>query len=244
MAPTSLLTEEHAIFKEHESRTPRYDIFATKMRTEWLGKIFSLEDYEMTDVTDAYQVYFEELLLSLERNLQLAKLYMASSICLLEEYGRNYNMPDEIMNSIKRHSFIAIAEANSIGELRNITLRTTEQYHEAYKKYHIEKYSYPISQCMEIIYRNRYEKITLSMLAEQVHMNPSYLSRKFHSETGQTIMEYVTNVKMEEADVLIKAHLYSLEEIAELFSYDRGYFRKVYRKWCHREITSFVEYQM
>ena len=43
MAQTSLLTEEHAIFKEHESRTPRYDIFATKMRTEWLGKIFSFE---------------------------------------------------------------------------------------------------------------------------------------------------------------------------------------------------------
>ncbi|MBR1572528.1 MAG: helix-turn-helix transcriptional regulator [Lachnospiraceae bacterium] len=232
----NLFDEEYNIFKEHESRTPRYDIFTTLTRNKWLSAIFSNNTELNFENILEKDDYYEDLLLTMERDLELAKLYMGYSIALIELYGRNHGMPNEIIDTIRRQAFIEIAKANSINDLHHLIIATSTKVHKLYVEHNSNIYSYEVIHCMEIIQRNRYEKITLNLLANQVGLNPTYLSRKFHCETGLTISEYITNVKMEEADILLKNHIYSIDYIADLFSYDKSYFKKVYKKWLSQQM--------
>ncbi|WP_277713625.1 helix-turn-helix domain-containing protein [Paenibacillus mucilaginosus] len=57
------------------------------------------------------------------------------------------------------------------------------------------------------------EPITLSGAAEKVYLNPSYLSTLFKSRLGVSFIEYLTNLRVEEAK---KRLLYSREKIASI----------------------------
>ena len=47
------------------------------------------------------------------------------------------------------------------------------------------------------------EEISLSILAEQFHLNPQYISQLFKSEIGVNFLAYLTNIRMEKARKLL-----------------------------------------
>ena len=59
------------------------------------------------------------------------------------------------------------------------------------------------------------EKITLSQLAEKVHMHPNYLCKLFKDYTGQTIFEYLTSIRISFATQHIRNSPKPLRKIAE-----------------------------
>ena len=71
----------------------------------------------------------------------------------------------------------------------------------------------------------------MELLANQLNINPSYLSNKFKAETGETLIGFIQRQKIEEAKHLI---LYSDLSISEIFAvlnfYDQSYFIKVFKK--------------
>lgn len=73
-------------------------------------------------------------------------------------------------------------------------------------------------------------RITLEEVAAHLHMNPSYFSRFFKKETGQTFIEYVTGRKMERAKELLDQSTRPVNEICELLGYDnQSYFIKTFK---------------
>jgi two-component system, response regulator YesN len=75
------------------------------------------------------------------------------------------------------------------------------------------------------------KEITVNMLAELVHLTPTYLSTLFRKETGKTLSEYITEVRIDSsADLLMKPQV-KLYEIAEQSGYnDANYFSKAFKK--------------
>lgn len=62
-------------------------------------------------------------------------------------------------------------------------------------------------------------------------MNRTYLCKRFVEETGLTINQYVTQVKMEEARRLMDITQKSIAEIAEYLGYSsQSYFQRVFKK--------------
>ncbi len=80
-------------------------------------------------------------------------------------------------------------------------------------------YSKPVVQCFEYVYMHLNEKITLPKIAESVNLSPAYLSRLFHTETGKTLMEYITAKRIETSCNMLKFSDYSIAEIAEFLSF-------------------------
>ena len=75
------------------------------------------------------------------------------------------------------------------------------------------------------------ETITTDALSKELGMNRTYLCKLFTEETGLTINQYVTQVKMEEAMRLIRITTKSIAEIAEYLGYSsQSYFQKVFKK--------------
>lgn len=75
------------------------------------------------------------------------------------------------------------------------------------------------------------EEISLSVLAEQSHLNPQYISQLFKSEIGVNFLVYLTNIRMEKAKKLLLSTALSIAEVAEQSGYgDYRVFTKVFKK--------------
>lgn len=81
---------------------------------------------------------------------------------------------------------------------------------------YLEKVSPAIQQVIDIIHKNYASKLNLKDLSEEVHMAPTYLSRKFSEELGMSFQEYVVSFRIEKAKKLLKEHPdWSIHRIAE-----------------------------
>ena len=74
--------------------------------------------------------------------------------------------------------------------------------------------------------------ITLDMVAEQVHLNPSYFSTIFKKETGVGFSDYLNKVRIEKSKSLLKDRRYSILDIALMVGFeDQSYYSRVFRKF-------------
>ncbi|MGN0977543.1 MAG: helix-turn-helix domain-containing protein [Faecousia sp.] len=75
------------------------------------------------------------------------------------------------------------------------------------------------------------EEVSLSVLAEEFHLNPQYISQLFKNEIGVNFLAYLTNIRMEKAKKLLLSTSLSIAEVAQQSGYgDYRVFTKVFKK--------------
>ena len=75
------------------------------------------------------------------------------------------------------------------------------------------------------------EEMSLSVLAEEFHLNPQYISQLFKNEIGVGFLAYLTNIRMEKAKKLLLSTSLSIAEVAEQAGYgDYRVFTKAFKK--------------
>lgn len=95
-----------------------------------------------------------------------------------------------------------------------------------------EKNSRVIKNAVDYIAHHFPEEITLASVAEEYHVNASYLSMLFRQVTGMTFKEYLNRVRVEEAERLLTNTDYPIIDIAVACGYrDQSYFTKVFKKY-------------
>lgn len=76
------------------------------------------------------------------------------------------------------------------------------------------------------------DSLSLEMLAEFVHVNPSHLSRTFKKECGENITEYINKVRIEKAKELLGSTSALAYEAAEQVGFhDPAYFSTIFKKY-------------
>ncbi|SFJ48597.1 two-component system, response regulator YesN [Paenibacillus sp. UNC496MF] len=84
------------------------------------------------------------------------------------------------------------------------------------------------------------KEITVNMLADHVHLTPTYLSSLFRKETGKTISEYIAEVRIARSADLLMEPQSKLYEVADLSGYnDANYFAKAFKKITGMTPTQF-----
>lgn len=75
------------------------------------------------------------------------------------------------------------------------------------------------------------EEISLNVTAESVNLSPNHFSTIFSQETGHTFIEYLTELRMNEARRLLRCTDMRMSEIADKVGYqDAHYFSYLFRK--------------
>jgi len=88
-----------------------------------------------------------------------------------------------------------------------------------------------IQKAAEYIRQNYRNKLTIDDIAQVVFLSPCYVSRIFKLSLGCTLMEYLTQVRMEEAKKMLKNPRYNVMQAAEESGFeDPGYFTRVFKK--------------
>ncbi len=88
-----------------------------------------------------------------------------------------------------------------------------------------------IQEAARYIYAHHSEPLTLDTVADYVHMSPAWFSRKFHKAVGLGFKEYLTHIRLENAEKLLLTTGMSVTEIALTCGFSSGnYFGDAFRK--------------
>ena len=105
----------------------------------------------------------------------------------------------------------------------------------------IENCAYVIQNIEKYIEENLDKKLSLTDIAESIHMNKSYISRMFKEKAGENLFDYINKRKIAKAKQLIKNNELRMYEIAlNVGMEDTAYFSRVFKKY---EGISPSEYQ-
>jgi len=90
-----------------------------------------------------------------------------------------------------------------------------------------------IEQTLAIIERDYHQKISLETLAESVHVNPTYLSKRFSEEMGHGIPSFIMKYRVEKAKkIMLHYPDYNMAMVAELTGFhSQNYFTNIFKKY-------------
>lgn len=136
-----------------------------------------------------------------------------------------------------------LAEAEECEERREerrlwTVKETGEYYAECFERIHrelcerdTESYSRLVSDVIQYLKKHYNEDLSLDTLGEVFKMNGPYLGRIFRKETGNTILKYVTNLRIEKAKQFLSVHNYTVSETAYHIGYQTSqYFSQIFTR--------------
>ncbi len=147
---------------------------------------------------------------------------------LIEEMGGD---PRRILSGYSDTGVLSDAFTN-LEYARKILSSILEEMIELRDTVASSKYSDVIRKAREYIHEN-YRKcdISLHSVAKEVNVSPNYFSMIFSQETGETFINYVTRVRLEQAKILMKTTKMRTSDIAYEVGYnDTHYFSYVFKK--------------
>ncbi|TCO77411.1 response regulator [Marinisporobacter balticus] len=151
-----------------------------------------------------------------------------SSLCstLLDTY--NITFSDVLQNSDNLYQ--QILQCESISKLSSI-LETVIQS-TASSLNTIDVYDhYLIKKAIDYIKKNYHHPIKLKVLAKHLHINGSYLSRLFKQETGETLTQMITKMRIKKAQDLLSSNDLKTYEVAIMVGIeDPAYFSQIFKK--------------
>ncbi|HEX3014837.1 MAG TPA: AraC family transcriptional regulator, partial [Desulfobacteria bacterium] len=94
-----------------------------------------------------------------------------------------------------------------------------------------EKNLQAVQTVADFITKNYRKKLTIEEIAQVVYLSPCYLSRVFKQSLGCTLMEYLTQVRVEQAKQMLRKPKYNVMQAAvECGFEDPAYFTRVFKK--------------
>ncbi len=95
----------------------------------------------------------------------------------------------------------------------------------------IKKYSESVSQAVERIEQGYLEELNLKTVADELHLNPSYLGQIFKKETERSFSQYLNQVRTKHAQKLLLYTDDTINEISEKVGFNNtNYFSKMFKK--------------
>lgn len=88
------------------------------------------------------------------------------------------------------------------------------------------------SRASQYVRENLYSSLKIGDIADALYVSRSHLSQVYHQETGQTLLEYIRQKKIDEACYLMTSSENSIAQISAMLGFSsQSYFTKVFRKY-------------
>lgn len=150
---------------------------------------------------------------------------------LLRKSIESSAVDEYFIHTISENFAVRIENSLTIRELVTLMVDMVKEYCDLVNKYSTRVYSELVAEAITYIKLNFRNDISLAYIAKELFIHPTYLAKKFKTETTQTVTEFLNEVRIKEAQFLIKATGLKIEDIAYHVGYnDKKYFSKIFRK--------------
>lgn len=129
--------------------------------------------------------------------------------------------------TLEKTTYESLKKYNSLKDLKEHMLNILSPYGK-----NIEKvYSPAIEKCLKILAKEYNKNITLDDITREVAVSKNYFCWLFKKETGKSIWNYLTKIRLNEAKKLLLETDMKTYEIAFKVGYDNpSYFSKIFKK--------------
>ncbi len=129
----------------------------------------------------------------------------------------------KVLDRVQNIENIFALEEYMIGLLKKMA-----QY---FSKKHKSKNDKVVSDIKAIICKTYMTDISVNKIAQMVYLSPNYISLIFKKETGVTVTDYLTGIRIDRAKELLKDTELLIQQVSEMVGYeDASYFSKVFKK--------------
>lgn len=185
---------------------------------------------EVMDTLDAELIGKEnrELVRAIERSGQISRIYIQNML---------YSMIKTLCDRVKPENLDELLiRAERLFQIRDPG-GMLKEYQEAvgillYQISLKEDRSGIISEIKNIVELEYRRDIGLDFVAERVNLSPAYVSYLFKKETGQTLVKYITDKKMDRAKKMLGDRNLKVMQVARSCGYEnQSYFNKLFKNY-------------
>ena len=117
-----------------------------------------------------------------------------------------------------------LSKSNSPGEIFDVLYKKMQTY--------LKSENEIVNKIRKYIQENYEKNISLESVADKVYLHSVYVSKLFKQHIGETFSDYLLDVRMTNAILLLKQNRYKIFEIAEMVGYKSAkYFSKQFKKY-------------
>lgn len=158
------------------------------------------------------------------------EMYHSISLMFFSYINRS-DLKYKIESEIGLNKFTAPNEFISKKESFEYFFRLGEyifQYQENQQK---ERYDSLIIYLHQYIQEHLGDDLSLVVLAEQVYLNPAYLSRLYKQVTGKNLSEYISDMRLDKAKELLCKNDMKINEVASSIGYESAaHFSRIFKR--------------
>ncbi|NLY42952.1 MAG: response regulator [Clostridiaceae bacterium] len=184
----------------------------------------TIELYLETGQRDRYFEALSELIEPLKtiksRNSSIAiEAYYKVALCILS-YINRCKFTEKIAFYIDQGRLMRIDMFNSWDEAADYIYQISDIIFRLQKDEQKKKADDVINYIQKYVMENLSENLSLVKIAEQVHFNPSYLSRLYKQVTGINLSDFIDNARVKEAKRLLQMEDIKIHKVAKMVGYD------------------------
>lgn len=175
------------------------------------------------------QNYTEQLVETVMNSSKISKIYVQNLFYTIFQtvYDKNPDIRHEKILSASENMFYAKNARSMVEYFQNSMNEMLDGMREKPKDE-----SQEIQTIKNLVEKEYMRDITLGYVAEQVHLAPAYVSYIFKKGTGQTLIKYITEVRMEKARILLEEGNLKIAQIAKLCGYEnQSYFNRAFKNY-------------
>lgn len=164
--------------------------------------------------------------------LRKVKNLILVNITLISRAAIEGGLPPETSYTISDRYYQAVERSTSFSEIAEINNAMKEDY---IQRVHLcrqnQQYSKPIRACMNQLQFRLEESFSLDEIAASVGYTPYYLGKKFKKETGQSIKDYLQQLRLERSKTMLQNTDMSIQDISTRLQFcSPSYYAESFRK--------------
>ncbi|NLK74207.1 MAG: response regulator [Clostridiales bacterium] len=135
-----------------------------------------------------------------------------------------------------------IVQDSNLVDLHRLLLDRINQFFSAIESRQTEEHPtiFAIKEYINKNYSN--DNLSVKDISEYVNLSFSYICTLFKNETGKTINQYLTEVRIEKAKELLQTTMSNISEISTMVGYsDSNYFSKTFKKLVGKSPSEYKE---
>ncbi|WP_019637654.1 response regulator transcription factor [Paenibacillus fonticola] len=141
-------------------------------------------------------------------------------------------MGGELSAERAEEALLKVREAVDLQELKVSILQMLRQVVQSLADERAQMTAKPVEIAKEWIVSHLNSNLTIKKIADHVHMNPTYFCQQFKLQTGETVLDFVTKVRMERAKELLHNPAAKLQEVSRQVGYqDAKYFSRLFKQY-------------
>lgn len=158
-------------------------------------------------------------------------IFLDDVVCLLKEVEKTVltHFPEQHASIMSKD--INVTVYNSYNELKKLFKEDLETYVKHHQTVDQNRQYWLIMKAIQYIKEHYASDLKASEVANVINVSPNYFSQLIKQETGKHFNDYLHEVRLNQAKILLKETPYRVFEIAEMVGYkDYKYFVHIFKK--------------